>query len=83
MKTLTTTAAAPPTDYSSEVSISLLPCSSSSSSSPSSCNSFLSAECRICQEEDIIQDLEKPCACSGSIKVTLFNSINANHIRVD
>ncbi|XP_052179337.1 uncharacterized protein LOC127792791 [Diospyros lotus] len=26
------------------------------------------AECRICQEEDSIQNLEKPCACSGSLK---------------
>ena len=27
-------------------------------------------ECRICQEEDSIQNLEIPCACSGSLKVT-------------
>lgn len=26
-------------------------------------------ECRICQEEDCIQNLEIPCACSGSLKV--------------
>lgn len=26
------------------------------------------AECRICQEEDSIQNLENPCACSGSLK---------------
>ncbi|URD97046.1 zinc finger protein [Musa troglodytarum] len=26
------------------------------------------AECRICQEEDHIKNLETPCACSGSIK---------------
>lgn len=26
------------------------------------------AECRICQEEDRIQNLESPCACSGSLK---------------
>ncbi|KAA8532977.1 hypothetical protein F0562_032906 [Nyssa sinensis] len=26
------------------------------------------AECRICQEEDSIKDLETPCACSGSLK---------------
>ncbi|XP_047329216.1 uncharacterized protein LOC124932603 [Impatiens glandulifera] len=25
-------------------------------------------ECRICQEEDTIQNLENPCACSGSLK---------------
>lgn len=27
------------------------------------------AECRICQEEDSITNLETPCACSGSLKV--------------
>ena len=27
------------------------------------------AECRICQEEDSVKNLEKPCACSGSLKV--------------
>ena len=27
------------------------------------------AECRICQEEDSLKDLETPCACSGSLKV--------------
>lgn len=26
------------------------------------------AECRICQEEDSIVNLEMPCACSGSLK---------------
>ncbi|KAL7260922.1 hypothetical protein ACSBR1_006567 [Camellia fascicularis] len=26
------------------------------------------AECRICQDEDSVQDLEMPCACSGSLK---------------
>lgn len=26
-------------------------------------------ECRICQEEDHIKNLETPCACSGSLKV--------------
>ena len=26
-------------------------------------------ECRICQEEDIIKNLETPCSCSGSLKV--------------
>lgn len=26
-------------------------------------------ECRICQEEDIVNNLEVPCACSGSLKV--------------
>lgn len=34
-------------------------------------------ECRICQEEDSVNNLESPCACSGSLKVyTLFFSIN-------
>ncbi|XP_039069284.1 uncharacterized protein LOC120215786 [Hibiscus syriacus] len=27
-----------------------------------------SAECRICQDEDCIKNLETPCACSGSLK---------------
>ncbi|KAF5796821.1 putative E3 ubiquitin-protein ligase MARCH [Helianthus annuus] len=27
-----------------------------------------SVECRICQEEDIIENVEVPCACSGSLK---------------
>nr|ABI34358.1 Zinc finger protein, putative [Solanum demissum] len=26
------------------------------------------AECRICQEEDSLDKLESPCACSGSLK---------------
>lgn len=26
-------------------------------------------ECRICQEEDITNNLETPCACNGSLKV--------------
>ena len=30
-------------------------------------------ECRICQEEDHIKNLETPCACSGSLKVSLLN----------
>ncbi|MCO5589213.1 hypothetical protein L7F22_043179 [Adiantum nelumboides] len=29
---------------------------------------LLVAECRICQEEEDIDNLEKPCACTGSIK---------------
>ncbi|CAN4081273.1 unnamed protein product [Withania somnifera] len=28
------------------------------------------AECRICQEEDSLDKLESPCACSGSLKFT-------------
>ena len=31
-------------------------------------------ECRICQEEDIIKNLETPCSCSGSLKV--FNVLD-------
>ncbi|GMQ10645.1 hypothetical protein CsSME_00053567 [Camellia sinensis var. sinensis] len=30
-------------------------------------------ECRICQEEDSIQNMEFPCACSGSLKVSSFD----------
>lgn len=29
-------------------------------------------ECRICQEEDDIKNLDSPCACSGSLKVCNF-----------
>lgn len=29
------------------------------------------AECRICQEEDCIKNLETPCACNGSLKVII------------
>jgi RING-variant domain len=29
------------------------------------------AECRICQEEDSVTNLEMPCACSGSLKASL------------
>lgn len=31
-----------------------------------------SVECRICQEEDSVKNLESPCSCSGSLKVNLF-----------
>lgn len=31
-----------------------------------------SIECRICQEEDSVKNLEVPCACSGSLKVVFF-----------
>lgn len=31
-------------------------------------------ECRICQEEDSIKNLESPCACTGSLKVHITNS---------
>ena len=30
------------------------------------------AECRICQEEDSVKNLEKPCACRGSLKVYIL-----------
>lgn len=30
-----------------------------------------SAECRICQDECPIKNLESPCACSGSLKVNV------------
>lgn len=33
------------------------------------------AECRICQEEDHIKNLETPCACSGSLKVFIYETI--------
>lgn len=29
-------------------------------------------ECRICQEEDSVKNLEVPCSCSGSLKVTIL-----------
>lgn len=32
------------------------------------------AECRICQEEDRVMNLETPCACSGSLKVIHFSN---------
>ena len=32
-------------------------------------------ECRICQEEDTIKNLEVPCACSGSLKVKLSSQL--------
>ncbi len=31
-------------------------------------------ECRICQEEDNISNLESPCACTGSLKVFIHPS---------
>lgn len=33
------------------------------------------AECRICQEEDSLDKLESPCACSGSLKVKSFSRL--------
>ncbi|KAG8051521.1 hypothetical protein GUJ93_ZPchr0001g32632 [Zizania palustris] len=30
------------------------------------------AECRICQDEDSVKNLEQPCACSGSLKFNPF-----------
>lgn len=29
-------------------------------------------ECRICQEESAIKNLESPCACNGSLKVVFY-----------
>lgn len=29
-------------------------------------------DCRICQEEDYVKNLEVPCACRGSLKVSLL-----------
>ncbi|RWW19619.1 hypothetical protein GW17_00016318 [Ensete ventricosum] len=46
-------------------------------------------DCRICQEEDHIKNLEAPCACSGSLKVNglsstkLIGLIKVVTIRVD
>lgn len=31
-------------------------------------------ECRICQDEDSFNNLESPCACSGSLKVNVLGS---------
>ncbi|EMS58211.1 hypothetical protein TRIUR3_20617 [Triticum urartu] len=33
------------------------------------------AECRICQEEDSIKNLEKPCTCNGSLKVWVLSNL--------
>lgn len=32
-----------------------------------------SAECRICQDECPIKNLESPCSCSGSLKASIFS----------
>lgn len=37
------------------------------------------AECRICQEEDSVKNLETPCACSGSLKV--YKLCIPSHVR--
>ena len=34
-------------------------------------------ECRICQEEDSIKNLEIPCACNGSLKVFFFYTMRS------
>lgn len=34
-------------------------------------------ECRICQEEDHIKNLETPCACNGSVKVFIHETISS------
>lgn len=33
------------------------------------------AECRICQEEDSLNNLETPCLCSGSLKVKMVSDL--------
>lgn len=37
-------------------------------SEASTAGAGIQAECRICQEEDDVNNLETPCACSGSVK---------------
>jgi len=37
-----------------------------------------SVECRICQEEDNIKNLDSPCACSGSLKVLIISPSTLN-----
>lgn len=37
-------------------------------------------ECRICQEEDNIKNLETPCACSGSLKVLHSNNVKLHFV---
>ena len=32
----------------------------------------IKTECRICQEDDHVQNMEAPCACNGSLKVKIF-----------
>lgn len=41
----------------------------------------IQAECRICQEEDDVNNLETPCACSGSVKVP-FSTKSSLPVRV-
>ncbi|KAE9597238.1 putative transcription factor C2H2 family [Lupinus albus] len=43
-------------------------CSYSSSSSNKDDGDVVVEECRICQEEDQVQDMEAPCSCNGSLK---------------
>jgi RING-variant domain len=38
------------------------------------------AECRICQEEDLIKNLETPCGCNGSLKVRFSYKLAMNFI---
>lgn len=33
----------------------------------------LMVECRICQEDDTIQNLDIPCGCNGTLKVFYIN----------
>lgn len=37
-------------------------------------------ECRICQDEDFDSNLETPCSCCGSLKVSFCNSRGINFI---
>lgn len=34
---------------------------------------IVSAECRICSDESPVENLESPCACSGSLKVSFHH----------
>lgn len=36
---------------------------------------IVSAECRICSDESPVENLESPCACSGSLKVSIHHLI--------
>lgn len=38
-----------------------------------------SAECRICQDECAIKNLESPCACNGSLKVAFLFTVSCGN----
>lgn len=42
------------------------------SSSSSSSSTVLCSECRICQVEDSIDQMEAPCRCNGTLKVYIY-----------